>query len=491
MGGRFIINPSSVSFEDILADVERYVKARPDYAKWKDFYMGSTGEIILQLIAGMSTYLQYHNVVNRREVYLQYAENISSLTAIAETLGYSTYRGKNPHFYLNIVPSQSVLIRKLYTQVGTYSGYGVYSVEDDYTLVIDPGNQSLGYTHEFVIGNLLEDEITITNGMPGLFRFIRSRVSDDMQLLWSRDAGATFEVVDFSERMLDLANGRFVSLSNAVGSVDVMSLNLAEDPEGTLLTQYKDGDVLKIRFIERANITNPDPTKVSLFSGFGTITFGEGNPPTGVANRFVNREDKTSIRLNAPIFHETQLIVRGRDDYMKILKLLVNSEVGECPSVNGIDYDDLYSAAKVRLSYVVLGPDGLWTNPTLSDWNAQVNNVVLPKFLLYRPFGVVPPFFDRPTQREVTVTINLILSDNTVALADINADVAEIIDGYQYMLGRTMEADADGNITDIEYQLESLEYVRVARAEITSGSTDDLIWNEFYKITTVLNLTAG
>ena len=47
----FIIDPSSVSFEDLRQDVRDYLEAAPDALKWKDFFASGVGQTTIALIA--------------------------------------------------------------------------------------------------------------------------------------------------------------------------------------------------------------------------------------------------------------------------------------------------------------------------------------------------------------------------------------------------------------------------------------------------------
>lgn len=90
----FVVDPKSLSQTQIKQDLENFLASRPDAAKWTGFFNSSVGQTIVELLAGVSTYFTYNNIVARREAFLQYVSNRSSAIGISQSLGYSTFKGK-------------------------------------------------------------------------------------------------------------------------------------------------------------------------------------------------------------------------------------------------------------------------------------------------------------------------------------------------------------------------------------------------------------
>ena len=79
----------SISFEEIKAYLENYVKNMPDYkTKWKDFYEGSAGVTLIELAAGICSFLSFTSYMNRKDSLLDYSSLPSTINSIAATLGY-------------------------------------------------------------------------------------------------------------------------------------------------------------------------------------------------------------------------------------------------------------------------------------------------------------------------------------------------------------------------------------------------------------------
>lgn len=448
----FIIDPSKISYEELLSELNTFIENKDDYTAWKDFYESSTGQVIIQLVSGLATYLATINAINRRETYLFYAENRSSAIAVAENLGYSSYRGSNYHLRLNITADQAGNFTALHPTlgiVGSYSEYDLIAISDKSFADTDTTDIDV------VIGTVKEEEITVTSDNIGFFRFITPGVSEDIKLFLNDSE------VPISTVIADLINDKYAVLSNALGSVDAMYTN---DESGSYT--FAEGDVIKLRYIELAN-TGYELAKVSF--DYGTL-----NTVT-ILSYYQQPEELREIRINAPIHHETQLVVRGRNDYKKIVKSLIPN----CVSTNGYDT----SPAVVDLTYVRL--DETDTHQALtSQEKTDLINALEP----YRPFGVEPPTISEPTLVACNLTVTIVLSDTSVSQATIEADVKEILDEYEFELENGL---SDANMNIIEESIEELSYVKVARIQITNGASQSLAWNEYYDFTTTVTVTSS
>jgi hypothetical protein len=414
----FIINPQSLSQSAITNDLQTWVQSLPDYQSWQSFFASSAGTIVLQLIGGMGAYIANAIIVGRRENYLAYTQNMSSAIAIAETLGYSVDRGRNPVVSFTVTPNVTGLFNA-FTSVGTILNRDIILLEDTVF------NNGIETTFQAVIGQLVQEQQTIANSSPQLFRFQTGPVSDDYQLLLNSN------VVLTSNRLIDLINQYFAVISNVLGSVDVSYLNLS-----SYSVIYGTGDILTLNYILLQD------TQFSL----GDINFDYGTLNTySIVSLYQAPETLQEIQVNAPLFSETQFVIRGRDDYMKIFKLLNNT-------INSTSYIDV-SPAVVQLTYAT-NNFCLFTDDELAEFITQLSS--------YRGMGIEPPLISQPSINFFNMNITVALSGS----GNITTDVGNILDDYEQVLGTS---GAIGTIpfyidfAAIENQIDALDYVQISR----------------------------
>lgn len=442
-----IIDPQEVSFEEIKNDVVEYVQSKPDYASWKDFYESSAGTTLIELIAGFSTYLTYQHIVNRRETYLFHALNRSSKVAISQTLGYSIFRGKNIHLTLTITPNTTRAVTN-FDIVGEFNGYDIVSLGD---YVLNSGVQT---TIDIALGEVKEEIKSVESSDLTVFRFESDLVSEDIQILKN-----SIEM-PLGTAMSDMLNDKYVPISNPVNAVDVFYLNTSEASY-----RYENGDVLTLKYIELKDLALILPADLDRFTFlYGTID------DASVINRYQIPEPNNNIVINAPIYHEVQKVIRGRDDYKKLLKTLI-SDVSD---VNARDY----SPAIVELTYV---------KEDLTLLSTTEKNNLIDELSSYRPFGMYdPPMIRDPRQVDLELNIDITLSVliDDIAQADVESDVDSILTNYDKLLGITID------LHDIENEINELDYVKINRVEIIGDpSTEyELEWDQYVAFTYNLTL---
>lgn len=129
--GKTLIDPKSLSYESIAKDLKTYIEQRPDKAKWKDFYESSTGTIIIQLIAGLGAFKGLHELIRRRESYLDQAVIPSSIYELAFNRGFfvPTFSGAKMTvtFRKNTTGNINVTVAD---QVATIGEYYLYALEN-------------------------------------------------------------------------------------------------------------------------------------------------------------------------------------------------------------------------------------------------------------------------------------------------------------------------------------------------------------------------
>ena len=112
-----VIKLDSLSFSQIFDSLTEYYNSQAQSQKWKDFYESSTGRLLIRLLSAFASFISYLVTIARRENYITYAQNRTSLIGISQNLGYSVIRGKNEIIELNIIlldSFQSILKWELY-----------------------------------------------------------------------------------------------------------------------------------------------------------------------------------------------------------------------------------------------------------------------------------------------------------------------------------------------------------------------------------------
>ncbi len=462
-----IIDPEYLSQEEIKQVLIEFVQSKTDYASWKDFYESNTGTTFIELLANFGSYNSYHTMVNRRENYLFDAKIRSSHIATSESLGYSVFRGKNDHLKLTFTANSNIGISKFDT-VGTAAGYDLVSNEDKNVVFGET------VTIEVIVGNKVEESITVSTEDIIVFRYLSEKVSEDFVLTLNDS------VLPTSKLVVDMTRDKYITLTNSLSSLDVLYFNRfppeywignkpynpnefitpnyawrssftysedsvamksnysyddfyykcitigggesgttepvwpveagqtivdgaitwecvgvlqgniyfqsitstvqasgntepdwpinigAEITEGLLTWKavrsyeysnfpYRVSDELKLTFIELVDLEYSD-SDIELY--YGTVD------AILVENRYVEPETMENIKVNAPLFHETQKRIRGRYDYLKSLKLIMDNVA----DTNGRDI----TPAVVGLTYCKEHTTLLWENSLAIKPNQQL-----------------------------------------------------------------------------------------------------------------------
>lgn len=410
MSAKFNVNPASVSFDQIKADLQAYLESKPDAAKWKDFFDSQVGTTIVEMMSGLGTMLKYDAIVSRREAFPRYAENRSSVVAYAESVGYSVFRGRNEVLKLTIVPNFTGVLTK-FSIIGAVKDQDLVILEN---VVVNDGVQ-LDVTA--VIGVLKGEQLQATAVSPTSFRFTQPKVSKDLRILLN-----TTEVV-ISERILDLINGKWAVQSNAFGSVDVMYLNL-----DSFLVQFVTGDSINLEYIELKNL---DYTDTDVVFNLGTLV------SYVVSAVYRAPEDVETARINAPLYNETQYVIRGRDDYSKVFRLLD-------PVIVDTSYRDI-SAAIVELFAV---------RDDLSLYSSIEKNAFIAQLSSFRPMGMAPPLIADPELCFLDLTVTMRLQGSAINPTTLARNT---VAPYELVLGTLI------NFEDIEETIEDDDNVKIAR----------------------------
>ena len=422
MSTNFIINPTQISFDEIRTALETYVASKPADESWQDFYVSGAGQTIIEIAAALGAFYAYHFIAGRRESFLSVAQNYSSLVGIAENLGYSTSRGDNLQMSINIVPNQTVTLSK-WTIIGNYTEYDLVLTED---IIL---NQGIATNIPVIIGNLMEEVINVTTNQLTQFSFANPNVTDTFRLLLNGQELPT------STNIADALNDRYVTLTNSFGSMDVFYLQ-----QGQYL--YKSGDSLSLQFIERNSLDRSSFSNSNL-----TIDYASQiNESTVIENR-TNVESIDSIKIKAPIYHETSMVIRARKDYSKYLQLAH-------PQIIQANDMDIYPGL-IAITYIKNDGTNL-SEEEKQYWLDQIEES--------RPSGVAKAII----QDSVIVNKTLNISLWRAADSNISSTVSDTIDEILSSYENVFEVDLDLN--QIEHDIEDLDGIKIARVELASSN---------------------
>jgi len=414
-----IINIDSLSFSSIYNNYITYFDNLATTQKMKDFYESTMGRLFIRLLSGFGAFISYIVTVARREVFLKEAQNRASNIGIAQNLGYSVFRGTNEIVTLNITPNITGIIPK-FTEIGTVGSYSLITYED----VVLNENESVDV--KLYIGTLESEDLTLDTSELKIFSFISSNVSESYRLYLNGEELPT------SNSISDLNEDKYVVKSNVHGAVDVCYLQA-----GSYV--YKSGDVLNLQYIGLANTTY---TKDELTLDYGTVN------SIADTQAYVPAEQIDSIKINAPLFHETQMVIRGRNDYIKRFKNL-GSDLAD---TNGRDF----APAVVDLTYV---------KNNYVNMSQEEKDSILSGLNNERMMGIPLPNIYEPRQFKLALTFNLKrISGDTTSVLNVQDDLESLTDEYR----KTLKPSIDLEL--IEHDIDDFNYIKRARVSVVSNT---------------------
>ena len=187
-----------------------------------------------------------------------------------------------------------------------------------------------------------------------------------------------------------------------------------------------------------------------------------------------------SFELMPFLAHETQALIKGREDYEKLLGYTIEQVSGKsCACTNGIDNPN--TPAIVYLAYIM---------SIQSLLSAFQKSQVLAILESYRPYGVQPPQLFDPVVMDWITSVTIYYSSNigsTYTPYSVQADVTAIFNQYTMQLGIMM---GDQLARLIERQIDNLSYVEVSRVSFDASTPTELLWNE-YAVMQQLTITTG
>lgn len=150
--GNQIIDPTSIGFETIKADLEDWVKSKPDGATWKDFYDSSVGTTIIELVAGLAAFNAFHEMVKIRESQLDSARFRTSVVEQAFDRGLFLCPTDSAELILTVKPRPGDTLSVVQGElVGTLDDYDLFSLDTKTWSVQDTLRVVVGHLNEFTV----------------------------------------------------------------------------------------------------------------------------------------------------------------------------------------------------------------------------------------------------------------------------------------------------------------------------------------------------
>lgn len=446
-----IIKNKSQSFEQIVIDLNVYLRSLPDWASWQDYYKTGSGQTIIELIAGLGTQLFYFINVLRQETYLQTAMSRSSVIGISQMLGYSAGRGNAVKAEITVTPETT----------GVYKKFDIIGQCKDQDIILaEPVLLTEGVAKKIsvIIGTLKRDYCKITSSALQPFRFTAPNISEDFILYKTANTYSDQELENIkadieydktgwvelpvSSKMIDMINDKYVVQTNVLSAVDVFYLN---EGSGEHAYSYRQEETLFIDYVELSD------TEFSLSDL--NFLYGEVNSVDSIAS-YNSVEPINSIKVNAPLANETQALLRARDDAEKLVQQFGRNYLS---SVNTRDI----SPEKIEVTYIKND------STLLSD----IEYKELYDYLFYqvRPFGINMPYISPPTRAILELELEVELLNSLV-----RDEIKENISSMVSTLESKFIVNSQGQLTNldlslIEQQIEDLYGVKIARVYIKNS----------------------
>ena len=456
-----IIKNKSQSFEQIVIDLNVYLRSLPDWESWQDYFKTGSGQTIIDLIAGLGAQLFYLINIQRQETYLQTAMNRSSVIGIAQMLGYSAGRGNAVKATITVKPDQVAVLNK-FTIVGSCKGVDIIMNED--VLLNEGENQQLNV----IIGTLKRDHKKIQSSALQPFRMTKPNISEDFILYKTANTytEAQLEALDddmeadktgwvelpTSDRFIDMINDNYVVQTNVLSAVDVFYLN---EGSGEHAYQYRQDETLIIDYIELSD-TEFELTDLDFF-------YGEVLSVDSVAS-YNSVESINSIKVNAPLANEVQALLRARNDAQKLVQQYGKNYIS---AVNSRDI----SPEQIEVTYIK-NDFSLLSDLEYKDLYNYIYNRT-------RPFGIQMPFISPPVRAILELEMDVKLSNPLVRNSVIES-ISSMVDTLENQF--ILDGQGDPTVVDIESieeDIETLYGVKIARIYIKYPLYET---NKFYRI---------
>ena len=431
------LNLQSLSITSAFNSIVNFFRGQENNSKWRDLSTNSEGSFLMRMLANVMSTLSYRIVAQSRENYLSTAALSSSNIGIAVNLGYSAFRGSNLKRLIQITPNSNYTLPK-FSVIGTYnSDYNILTLED---VELEEGVTTKVKT---VVGNVREDSFITGTSDIKIFSLFTSGISEDFILFKDSIEVPTTKVI--KEMIYD----KYLVRTNPYGSVDIAYLNTFSSAK----YKYGTGTEMTIRYVELANAP-VIPYTSSMFT-YGTL----GDVVT--ISSFIPFESVNSMKITAPLDHETQNLIRSKVDYANRLGEII-------PSVTQTNYKAL-TPTYTLITYLkdtstlltgtrVYPGSAAETAEKLAGTEVdEVRNILKEENF----FGTPLPDITVPRREVASLSIKIALKDKYKSISDINIDIDNILRNYY-----NRELNITFNVYDLERLIEGLSYVKYARVSL-------------------------
>lgn len=466
-----VIDLQSLSLTSAFNSIVSYFRSQENNTAFRDLSNTSEGSFLIRLLANVISVLSYRIVAQSRENYLSTAALTSSNVGIAVNLGYSVFRGSNLKRLVYLTPTGTYTLPK-FSVIGNYNDeYNIITLED---IDLVEGVQAKINT---VVGNVREESFVAGTSAIKIFSLFTTGISEDYVLFKDADEVPTTKV------MKEMVDDKYLVRTNPYSSVDIAYLNTFSNAK----YKYGNGTEFTIRYVELADVpVIPYTSSMFLYGNLDDYT---------TTSPFLTFEPVDSIKITAPLDHETQNLIRSKADYANRLQQII-------PDINEVNFramtPTLTQITYLKDDFTLL--TGTLLQPGSSKQNidalegTEINKV---NSLLKQEnyFGTPLPDITPPRREVADLDISLALTNKYKSLADINLDIENILKNYY-----NVYLDNSFSTYDLERKLEGLSYVKYARVshKINQRKTNTnyqlghLIYQDgsYYKASKVLGRTS-
>lgn len=439
------INLQSLSITSAFNSIVNFFKSQENATKWKSLTSGAEGTFLIRMLANVFSTLSYRIVAQSRENYLSTAALPSSNIGLSVNLGYSVFRGSNLKRMISITPNGNYTLPRL-SEIGKYNDtYGIYVLNkfDDKGDIIEGDIDLVEGTPakvSVVIGQIKEEKFIAGTSSIKIFSLFTTGISEDYTLYLGSQELPTTDIIK------QMTYDKYLVRTNPYSSVDIMYLNTFPGAKYV----YGTDSEFTLRYIELDNNVPDTPFTDDMFS-YGTL-----NDYYNIST-YLPFESVEQMKVNAPLDHETQNIIRSKQDYANRMQQIV-------PAVMDASYKAV-TPTYTQITYL----KNDFTLLSNSEESGVQNLLKEENF-----FGTPLPDITHPRREVAHLAISVALNTKYKNLADINLDIENILKSYyDAILGSTF------NTFDLERKIESLSYVRYARV---SHVIDERETNKQYQV---------
>ena len=432
------LNLQSLSITSAFNSIVNFFRSQENNSRWRDLSTGSEGSFLIRMLANVMSTLSYRIVAQSRENYLSTAALPSSNIGIAVNLGYSAFRGSNLKRLIQITPNSNYTLPK-FSVIGTYnSEYSILTLDD---VELEEGVTT---TVRTVVGNVREDSFITGTSDIKIFSLFTSGISEDFILYKDSVEVPTTKV------MKEMIDDKYLVRTNPYGSVDVAYLNSFSSAK----YKYGTGTEITIRYVELADMTVV-PYSSSMFT-YGTL----GDVVT--ISPYIPFESVNSMKVTAPLDHETQNLIRSKSDYANRMREIIPSVIQAnfkalTPTYTLITY--LKETSTLLTGTRVYPGSAAETKERLANTEVEEVREILKEENF---FGTPLPDISVPRREVADITIQIALKNKYKSISDINVDIDNILKNYY-----NRELSVTFNVYDLERLIEGLSYVKYARVALT------------------------